>query len=228
MLASVSGSEGRPAAAVCSAASVRRIGSLLQKWIAMTDLASSSTASGLGSYRRTQAKSTNARDLRASTLELGTVDGADGTAAVQVLPDLPISADPCVVFTELARLLVPTICDEATVAVHLGGQLARRAPSDPNPATPPDAVHPDGNGWRLAVHTAAHHSGGDSEPAAAGYAAVLTCRWHSSAPTALQAMLVQFAARHAALLVHHTGQALSLLHLRRQSLFSQPTRRRNR
>ena len=222
VLASVSGSEGCPAVAGCPCGAGAADLVATTEWIAMTDLASSSPLSSFDSYRRRQALAAIAEELqrnsRPPALDLARVDGADLPAAVRVVRNLAVSADPSVVFGGLAQLLVPAVCDHAAADVHVGDNPALGRLSDPSVALSDAGVHPDGDGWVLTVQLPAHHggNGNDGGSVPADYLAVLTCSWHGPAPTAQQVAVLELTAGYAALLVQQTRQSEQLQHHQRQ------------
>jgi hypothetical protein len=174
----------------------------------MSDLAVSSPLSSFTSYRRKQALAAIALELHnssgvsmpAATLPVGE---ADPVGVCDALQQLTVSTDPLPVFTHLAQLLVPTVCDEAAAAVHLAGELA--AGQQPQSVTTDVQVangHLGGRGWVLTVHTAAHRTASDGEVGGSSYVAVLTCTGRGHGPTGRVVALIDLAARHAAAVVH--------------------------
>ena len=96
----------------------------------MTELAVvPSPLSSFDSYRRQLAMSEIAQELqrRAQPPVSRPAVGGDWTDPLDlsVLHRLTGSADPSVTFTELAELLVPSLCEQATAIVHTGRDLIR-------------------------------------------------------------------------------------------------------
>lgn len=190
--------------------------------ITVVDLAP--TAAPLSSfhpYRRRQALAAIARELAVRSEP--PVTAADPTRRVDVaglnaaLHQLAASADPVVVFTHLAHLLVPVLCDEAAAAVLTGEELARWQQQPPLTADiPTSRIGPDGRGWTVTVHTAGHPDEDDEDAAEPGYVAALTCRGHGEHPTAGEVALIKLAGRCAATAVHQAQQTKLLAARQRQ------------
>jgi hypothetical protein len=123
------------------------------------------------------------------------------------------SPDPKVVFTGAADLMIPLLCDEASVEVYLGDRLARW--QDNPPATdgiPAPRASGGRDGHPAAISVTVHTSSLPAEPdgwtGGLDYVAALTCRWYSGEePTASAVALIKIVARYAAAMVHQGQQA---------------------
>jgi hypothetical protein len=182
----------------------------------MTDSTVSSPLSSFTSYRRKQALASIAEELQRRSwasmpAPTPSSDWAEPEAVAAGLHRLTASADPSVVFSHLAELLVPTLCDEAAAVVHVGAEAA--AWRQHQPATADLTAIPaqrGESGWVLTVTTPAH-TDFKSDSAGPHYVAVLTCRGRGQGPTGQEVALLQLAAHHAAAVVHQARQQ-QLLH----------------
>ena len=132
------------------------------------------------------------------------------------LRHLPGGTEPARVFTALAAMCTPALCDEVVIDMaeqgghryrirQPGPTLGRTANPDPAPVPGPVLADAAWSGDRCAV-TVREHSvlarfgsppGGGPE-----YAGRLTARWHGYIPTDTDAVLVGVLVDHAAALVH--------------------------
>ncbi len=133
------------------------------------------------------------------------------------------SPDPAVVFTQLAELLVPVVCDEAAAVVLVGPQLNRWQQQYPRAVTVDlPTARADGRVWTVTVHIAGHPAGNDddddddddalTEP---DYVAVLTCSGRGEPLTVADVAVIKLAGRCAAAAVHQARQAALLNHQQR-------------
>lgn len=128
------------------------------------------------------------------------------------LQQLTASPDPMVVFTHLAVLLVPALCDDAAAVVLVDEQLARwrQRPPTSTADTPTVRVERPGRGWNVTVHIPGYPAAGDPAPAETDYVAALTCSGVGADPTAAEVALIELAGRGAADTVRNARQAALL------------------
>lgn len=183
----------------------------------MKDVAVPPPLSSFTSYRRKQALAAIAEELErratrptpAAPLVAGWADPVGALAGLHRLVDSP---DPSLVFADLAELLVPTLCDQATAVVHVGVQATAWQELSPGAvALPANRALPDASGWELTVATPARPAGLEGDVPGPDFVAVLTCRGGGRVPTAQEIALIELAAHHAAAVVHQARQ-LQLLH----------------
>ena len=174
----------------------------------MTDLAGPPPPSSFSSYRRNEAQAAIADDLqKRSSPATPAFDQVDPVGTTAIVQKLTASADPSSVFTQLAELLVPTLCSEASAAVYVGEQL------DAWQRLPPVSIdqqatqaQPDGSDWMLTVATPADDLDPDGDDDGPPYVAVLTCRGSGPGPTGQEVALIELAARYAVGVVHRARQ----------------------
>lgn len=130
------------------------------------------------------------------------------------MPPLAASPDPEVVFTQLADLLVPGICDAAAATVLVGAQLTQWQQHPPSSTADLPAAEFDGNGrgWSVTVYTAGYpvSSSATALPTEPDYVAVLTCGGSGEPPTVGEVALIELAGHYAVDTVRHAQQSALL------------------
>lgn len=130
------------------------------------------------------------------------------------MPPLAASPDPDVVFTQLAGLLVPGICDTAAAAVLVGAQLTQwqQHPRSSTADLPAAEFDGNGRGWSVTVYTAGYpvSSSATASPTEPDYVAVLTCGGSGESPTVGEVALIELAGHYAADTVRHAQQGALL------------------
>ncbi len=155
---------------------------------------------------------------------------ADVTGLPAALQQLTAAPDPILVFTHLAVLLVPALCDEAVAVVLVDEQLARwrQRPPASTADTPTVRVERPGRGWSVTVHIPGYPAAGGPAPAETDYVAELTCSGAGAAPAAAEVALIELAGWGAADTVRDARQAALLDARQRQIEHLQVALRSNR
>lgn len=154
-----------------------------------------------------------AGDITAAVAVFGHLAVGVGAAEVRhVVEALEPSADPVAVFRQLCDLVVPLVCDAASVGVRDMTDSAGTPSAtvdgpfgvvvDGGPLSPAA----DGSGWSEVVVRVRIQDGAASD----GSVAELVFRWRSPSGTADRVMAVESMCRHAAALVLHARQAEAL------------------
>lgn len=146
-------------------------------------------------------------------------DLSPGLAPIlQALDGLVASAEPAVVFTSLARLCVPVLCDAATITVTTADQLAYQAKWPWNVASPEDSalVREAMAGRQVLSHNAVLTPiRGKSTDGVLDYQGVLALNFHTSRPSPSHSVLAQLVVERAVAVIER--ERLAELVLARQA-----------
>ena len=123
---------------------------------------------------------------------------------LQALDGLVTSAEPAVVFTSLARLCVPVLCDAATITVTTADQLAYQAKWPWNVANPEDSgLIRQAMAGRQVVSSDAVLTPilGRSTEGVPDYRGVLALYFHTAPPTPVHSVLAQLVVERAVAMI---------------------------
>lgn len=171
--------------------------------------APSPSLANFGPYRRRSDPADATRALLPSLLpDASTTFGPriDVAELAAALRRLTAVADPLAVFRELASVLVPSFCEEATATVYRGAVLSRWQQQPPKTAdTHTSRVDRGGRGWTITLHTVGR-PGPNGRGGIPDYVAAVSCSGHGEHPAPDDVALVRLAGQTAADLVEQARQ----------------------
>jgi len=133
-------------------------------------------------------------DERRLDAEPGRV-AVDLAAVPRLLERLPLDPEPAVVFTALAAVVAPAVCDVAAVVVTSPPADSRLDPGTILVRSAPVAADPARPGWFVAPVTVVADVGAVGTHDV--HAATVECRWRQTRPTPEQLLIVELLCRQA-------------------------------